>query len=409
MAEELKFVKKDREPWTPKRIATTVVIAILALLMIGGFSYMLIIYQQDHDDSNVFGYFDGQPIKYEPNTVFYNTLNSNSDYMNAYLSGDWNAMWSLWYSAFQNEVVYRALADMAKKAGVVTTDELVNQTIINSGIYAGEDGTRFDESVYRAASPANRTATYNYVKKIYPYSVVSTDIQTAVVGAAESSFVSEMSKDTRSFDYFVVGSNAIPDDFALGYDISQMPETTDEEGNVVEPTLAQIKDYIASSDPDIVAPYIQDAVAGASGLVSSDFDGAATLYGNGIITVSNATNNVGNSTTLTNGIGYVDTDGHLTGVFTQELARELYTAPVDYVAGPVAASDGSSIFVKVTSTDSDDSWESFIGLIYPYNARENIVSDFTSEVLASDRLQDNFSEKFLKILLNSMSTSTATF
>ena len=89
MAGDLKLKENtNKEPWTAKRIATTVIIVVLALLMIGGLSYILIMYQQEHDDSAVFGYYDGQPIKYEANSVFYNSVNGNSSYMDAMLSGD---------------------------------------------------------------------------------------------------------------------------------------------------------------------------------------------------------------------------------------------------------------------------------------------------------------------------------
>jgi hypothetical protein len=403
MAEDLKLKENTKkEPWTAKRIATTVVIAVLALLMIGGLSYVIIMYQQDHDDSNVFGYYKGEPIRYEAGSVFYNTVN-NSDYMTAYLSGDWSSMYSIWYQAYQGEVVYRALADLANQAGVTSPDELVNRLVIDSGLYASEDGSKtFDEEVYKATAPANRTATYNYLKKIFPYYVVNTDLQTVVVSTAESDFVGSLSENTRSFDYFVVGANAIPDDVALEFDHSGMTLQQDAEGKDIEPTLNEIKAYMLSQDAGKYSAYIDLQALQAQDAAKSDFSKAAEEYGDGVVTLENVTNNIGQSSVVMNGINNSDSKGYLASVLTESLVKELYEAEEGYVASPVKASDGSYVFVKVTSTASDDSWSSLTAQLYPYYAGQFTMNDLASEVMSSPDFEDNFYEKFLQILIGSV-------
>ena len=403
MAEDLKLNEnKKKEPWTAKRIATTVVIAVLALLMVGGLSYMIMMYQQDHDDSSVFGYYKGQPIKYEAGSVFYNTVNS-SDYMSAYLSGDWSTMYSVWYQAYQNEVIYRALADLASKAGVTSPVELVNRLVIDSGLYASEDGSKtFDEEVYKATAAANRSATYNYLKKIFPYYVVNTDLQTAVVSPQETEFVTSLSENTRSFDYFVVGSNAIPDDVALAFDHSGMAVETDADGKAIEPTLEQIKAYMLSQDAGLYSSYIEVKALQAQDAAKSDFAGAAEEYGNGVVTLTGVSNNIGNSSVVMNGINNADEKGYLASVLSETLVKELYEAEEGYVASPVKASDGSYVFVKVTSTEKDTTWSSFIAQLYPYYEGQFIMNDLATEVMNSSDFQDNFTEKFLQILIGSV-------
>jgi len=403
MAEDLKLKEnKKKEPWTAKRIATTVVIAVLALLMVGGLSYVIIMYQQDHDDSNVFGYYKGEPIRYEAGSVFYNTVN-NSDYMSAYLSGDWSSMYSIWYQAYQNEVVYRALADLAKQAGVSSPEELVNRLVIDSGLYASEDGSKtFDEEVYKATAPANRTATYNYLKKIFPYYVVNTDLQTVVVSTQESDFVASLSENTRSFDYFVVGANAIPDDVALEFDHSGMTLEKDADGKDIEPTLAEIKAYMLSQDSGKYSAYIDLKALQAQEAAKADFSKAADEYGDGVVTLDGVSNNIGRSSVVMNGINNSDPKGYLASVLTDALVKELYEAEEGYVASPVKASDGSYVFVKVTSTASDDSWTSLTAQLYPYYAGQFTMNDLSSEVMNSSDFQDNFYEKFLQILIGSV-------
>lgn len=399
MAEELKLDKK-KSTWTPKKIVTTIVIVVLAFLMVFS-SYLLIMYQQNHDDSNVFGYYDGEAIKYEPGTVFYNSLNGNENYMNAYLSGDWNTVWSLWSSAFQNEVVYRAAAKKSVSDGVVTSKALVDKLIVDNGVYASGDGSvKFDQSVYDSADYSAKVATYNYMEKIYPFTVLSADIQTAVIGNGEVSYVADQSSVTRSFDYFTVDYRAIADDVAESYDISEMAK------GETEPTLDQIKQYIAQKEPELAASYIKTNLDKAVGLAADDFAGAAETYGNGIVTVTGAANNVGGSVMITNALENVDPQGVLASVYrtTDGLARELYTAEEGHITAPVATADGY-VVVKVKSVEGDSSWAGLVGSLYPYYAGQVVFNDFATEVLSSDKLDNRFNEKFMQLLLGSMTSS----
>lgn len=401
MAEELKLDKK-KSTWTPKKIVTTIVIVVLAFLMVFS-SYLLIMYQQNHDDSNVFGYYDGQAIKYEPGTVFYNSLNGNENYANAYMSGDWNAVWSLWSSAFQNEVVYRAAAGKSVSDGAVTSKALVDKLIVDNGVYANKEDSsvRFDQSVYDSTDYSAKVATYNYMEKIYPFTVFSADIQSAVIGSGEVSFVADQSSATRSFDYFTVDYRAIADDVASSYDISEMAK------GETEPTLEEIKQYIAQKEPELAASYIKANLDKAVALAGDDFTGAAEKYGNGIVTVTGAANNVGNSVMITNALENVDPNGALASVYktTDGLAKELYTAEEGHITAPVATADGGYLVAKVRSVEGDSSWSGLVASLYPYYAGQVVFNDFASEVLSSDKLDNRFNEKFMQLLLGSMTSS----
>ncbi len=209
--------KKNSEPWTVKRILTTVIIAILALLMIGSLYYIIImISQSKSEDSNAWGYYNGKAIKIETNNVFYNTLMSDSNFQTAYTSGDYSTLMQSYYSAYQQQVLFNAITEDAEAAKIAAPQSLVNDLILSSGVYNDEDGN-FSEETYKSTAESSRILINSYYTSIYPYQVVLSDYYSVILSDAEKNFVSEMAEKTRSFEYFVVDYNAYPDDLAAEY------------------------------------------------------------------------------------------------------------------------------------------------------------------------------------------------
>ncbi len=212
-----KKTKKDSEPWTAKRVITTVIIAILALLMVGSLYYIIImISQSKSEDSNAWGYYNGKAIKIETNNVFYNTLMNDSSFQTAYLSNDYSTMMQSYYSAYQQQVLFTAITEDAQAAKIAAPQELVNELIISTGIYNDSDGN-FSEETYKATAESSRILVNSYYTSIYPYQVVLSDYSSVIVSDAEKNFVSQMAGKSRSFEYFVVDYNAYPDDLAAEY------------------------------------------------------------------------------------------------------------------------------------------------------------------------------------------------
>jgi len=176
----------------------------------------------------------------------------------------------------------------------------------------------------------------------------------------------------------------------------------DAEGKDIEPTLNEIKAYMLSQDAGKYSAYIDLQALQAQDAAKSDFSKAAEEYGDGVVTLENVTNNIGQSSVVMNGINNSDSKGYLASVLTESLVKELYEAEEGYVASPVKASDGSYVFVKVTSTASDDSWSSLTAQLYPYYAGQFTMNDLASEVMSSPDFEDNFYEKFLQILIGSV-------
>ncbi len=388
---------EKKEPWNAKRIITTVIIVLLALLMIGGSYYIVIMIRQSNDDSNVFGYYDGEPIKYESGTVFAVNV-GQSDYATALSNNDFNSLWSIWYSAYQNEIIYQAMTKAAEEAGIVAVPELVNRLIISSGVYSDGENS-FSEEVYKSTQVSQRNSQYNYVEKIYPYQVVMRDMYSTKVSSNELNTVVSLASQARNFDYILIDFNVYPDDLASEYDTSAMEKSTDENGNTVEPTLSEIKAYIFQNSPELVTPYIDEAVASAAALAATDFNSAAQQYG--VVVVENASNNIGSSSYMM-GLDYADESGYLNTAASSDeaLSRTLFTEKEGYVTDPISV-NGAYIIVRVGEDTVDDSLSYYVSALYNAYAGQGTIVDYASAVLSSDKLEDHFTEKFLSIFLSS--------
>ena len=212
-----KKAKKTGEPWTAKRVITTIIIAILALLMIGSLYYIIVmVAQAKSEDSNAWGYYNGKAIKIETNNVFYNTLMSDSDFQTAYASGDYSTLMQSYYSAYQQQVIFTAITEDAQAAKIAAPQKLVDDLIISSGVYNDEDGN-FSEETYKNTAESTRILVNSYYTSLYPYQVVLSDYASAIVSDAEMNFVTELASKSRSFEYFVVDYNAYPNDLAAEY------------------------------------------------------------------------------------------------------------------------------------------------------------------------------------------------
>lgn len=201
-------IKKEKKVWTVGGILKTVIIAILALLMVGG-SFYYIFTPGFREDSNAFGFYDGEPVLYENNNVFGRSLAGDTSYMTAITTGDYNSMWTSWYQAYQSQVVYIALSKMAEEAGIIAPESLVAQLAVDSGAFNNENG-EFDQTIYDSLSDADKRLFFTYLTDSYPYQKVLDDVYTALSSAKEKEFITKNSSNGKNFDYFVVGSNAFP-------------------------------------------------------------------------------------------------------------------------------------------------------------------------------------------------------
>jgi len=402
--EEKKFEKVEakKEPWTVKKILTTVIIAVLALLMVGGAYYFFAMIQQSKDTTGVFGYYDGTPVKLAYNTVFYNTLMSDEDYISAATSGDYNGLYTSYSKAYQSEVVFQGLSKLAKEAKIVAPEKLVNQLVIASGQFAGEDGSTFDPQVYKDSSLALKNTAFNYYKMMYPYQYVGQDYYTVLTSDAEGDFVSDLANDAISLSYFAIDYTVYPDELASAYDISGMEKATDADGNVVEPTLDEIKAYIFQNEPEAVQAVIDEKLTAAVAAENAEgFEAAAEAADCSVVAISGVVNNYYGSSYLY-GIAQLDSKGNLAEVIDEELSKTLFTAEDGYVVGPITAEDGSYVFVRVDSSDAESAYAYIANLMYQYYSAQSVFYDEAQCIFASDKFTDNFTTAFWSMLISNV-------
>lgn len=403
MSDKLKLddAKKVKEPWTAKKVITTIIIAVLSLLMIGGAYYILILIKEGTDDTYVFGTYDGEKIKYEPGTEFYLRVNSNENYQNALMTGDYSTMISCWQEGYQYELLMTAGLIKAKLAKVASPKDLVNDAIIASGTYASEDGSlSFDPEVYKNTDAAQKSSYFKYMESRFPYANFIEDLYSVAASNKEIDFIGDLAADTRSFQYFTIDYNAYPDDLALAYDISAMNPITDAEGNTVEPTLSQIKAYIYSANPEEVTPYINDVYAKVDPIYKDNFVSASNM-GNGLQEVSAVMNNIGDSMFYLNSIQSVG--GDLAAAYNEDSSKEWFNGNVGDTF--MYAVPNGYVFVRVASLESDDTFKDFTTSMYNNYSSTITYSDFANEVLNSDKHVDNFYAKFLNLLFGDGSTN----
>ena len=254
-----------------KKIITIIIIAVLAMLMVGGVYYVIVLIAQSKaEKANTWGSYDGEPILIENNNVFYNTLVNDSNFQTAYLNNDYNSLLQSYYNAYQSQVVFTALTQEAQKAKIVAPQKLVNDLIIRAGVYNGSDG-KFSEEIYKNASETEKNQVNAYYTNYYPFNLIQSDLMTTIVTPQEADFVASLAEHTRSFEYFIINYMSYPDDLAASYGnehsdlfrtmgISLLTVHTEEE---LEPVLEALNSGAAWED--VVAEYSESSDSSSNG------------------------------------------------------------------------------------------------------------------------------------------------
>lgn len=259
---EDKNEKQPKKEWSAKKITTTIIIVILAFLMVGSSFYMLFAPGYS-DDVNAYGYYNKKPILNEPNNTFGRTLWSDPEYVRAAEANDTGSILQTLYGAYQAEVVYMAVSEQAEDAKIIAPKKLVENMILDSGVFNNEDG-EFDEKLYRSIPESNKQAYFQYIKNATPYQIALNDYSTVLIPSAQKDFISQYNKDLRDLSYFNVNYSVYPDNLAREYasnnsdwfdkfDLSIITCTTEEQANKVYSELNEGKDW-----SDAVKEYSED-------------------------------------------------------------------------------------------------------------------------------------------------------
>lgn len=204
--------KKKKEPISGGQIAAIAVIAVIVVALVGTTVPLI---GAKPNQENVFGTYNGVDITFAQDTVLYQTYvnlaQQNSDQMS-----NPQTQFQVWQQAYQQALVHEAFSQEAKKAGIKPSAKLINQKIIEDGVYNNTDGV-FDETIYKSKTEGERNSVYRSYEQNYPYQTVINDLSSTLVSSDELSYISKKLSTGRSFEYVVVDYSAYPDDLATEY------------------------------------------------------------------------------------------------------------------------------------------------------------------------------------------------
>lgn len=162
-----------------------------------------------------FGKYKGESIKFENGNYFYEQYQNYGQQYRGSSSNPEQAAYAIWSNAYYSTVYYTALSQMARKAGIIAADSVVNRTIINSGYY--DKNGKFDVATYNAASSDQKKSIETSVRRNLPPQMVMGDLTSILSSSGEQDFIAAMADDSRSFEYVDFDVNSYPDEQAAAY------------------------------------------------------------------------------------------------------------------------------------------------------------------------------------------------
>ncbi len=165
--------------------------------------------------SLVFGKYGKENIAYAYGNHFYDQVQNYADQYKSSGSDPTQVLYQIWKGAYDSTVIYTAVNQLAKKAGIIASDEAVRRAIINSGVYH-KDG-KFDVATYQKASSDAKSRLETQIRRSFPYQIVVDDIGSVLSSKGEADYVASLAQTGRSFNYVVVDPSHFPDESAVRY------------------------------------------------------------------------------------------------------------------------------------------------------------------------------------------------
>ena len=234
-----------------KKISLSWVLGMIILLLIA-VSFVLApaieaLMGGKNSNSIVFGKYGKEDISYSYGNYFYDQV---QNYATQYKTTDGNTtqtLYQIWKSAYDSTVMFTAISQIAKQAGIIAADDVVNRAIIDSGAY-NKDG-KFDVESYQNATAEKKASVEASVRRSVPYQIVVDDIGTALSSSAEADYVAAMVSNGRTFKYVDFNASLYPDQKASEYalqnkqlfysmDLSIISLETEEEAKTIASAIA---------------------------------------------------------------------------------------------------------------------------------------------------------------------------
>lgn len=162
-----------------------------------------------------FGKYKGESVKFENGNYFFEQYQNFGQQYRGSSTNPEQAAYAIWSNAYYSTVYYTALSQMARKAGIIAAESVVNRTIIDSGYY--DKNGKFDVATYNAASSDHKKSIETTVRRNLPPQMVMSDLTSILSSSGEESFVASMADDSRSFEYVDFDLTQYPDEQAASY------------------------------------------------------------------------------------------------------------------------------------------------------------------------------------------------
>ena len=167
----------------------------------------------------IFGYYDGEPIEYEPDSYFARQRDAYAERIESQSQQNsdnfqWQAL-QVWKGAYDMTVVHTAILQQAEKSGLVISEGKIDQNIAKYGPYR-ENG-KFSAELYRNASNSEKIATRELFRENLIHDQWTQDLNNIPSPEAEKEFLQDMASPERRFRYVSFSLNDYPDDEVIAY------------------------------------------------------------------------------------------------------------------------------------------------------------------------------------------------
>ncbi|MDX9916116.1 MAG: SurA N-terminal domain-containing protein [Sphaerochaeta sp.] len=165
--------------------------------------------------SLVFGKYGKENITYAYGNHFFEEVQNYADQYKGSGGDQTQLLYQIWKGAYDSTVIHTAVNQLAKKAGIIASDEAVRRAIINSGAYH-KDG-KFDVETYQKASADTKNRLETQVRNSFPFQIVVDDIGSVLSSKAEALYVASLAETGRSFSYVAITPVLYPNEAAVRY------------------------------------------------------------------------------------------------------------------------------------------------------------------------------------------------
>lgn len=241
--------QKERKAKAKPRVTIGWILGMAILLLIGA-SFVLgptigAVLGKRNQSNLVFGTYGKEDISYAYNNYFYDQVQHYADQYKGLQSDPTQALYQIWKSAYDSTVVYTAVGQLAKQAGIQVNSDVLNRAIIDSGVYH-KDG-KFDVDTYQKATAERKSAIESSIRRNLPYQMVMTDISSVIASEAEREYVGSMAATVRDFSYLLFDSSLYPNEEAIAYALGNKQLFESVELSIISLGSAEDAEEVASS------------------------------------------------------------------------------------------------------------------------------------------------------------------